>query len=150
MAINNFQDIIDSREVISRITELTEMRPDIEDQDYHNSNCASFEGREYFDPRYCDCGAADSDGLEEEEREELAALLALANEGEGSPDWQYGHLIRDSYFEDYARQLAKDSEAIDPNDSWPNNCIDWKQATYELQMDYLSVDFDGIDYWIRA
>ena len=28
--------------------------------------------------------------------------------------------------------------------------IDWAQAAHELQMDYTSVDFDGVTYWIRS
>ena len=29
-------------------------------------------------------------------------------------------------------------------------CIDWAQAARELRMDYTSVDFDGVTYWIRS
>ena len=46
-------------------------------------------------------------------------------------------LIRDSYSEDYAQELAEDNGAISSSDaSWPNTCVDWKQAARELQMDY--------------
>jgi hypothetical protein len=58
-------------------------------------------------------------------------------------------LIRDSYFEDYARQLAEDIGAIDSKASWPNNHIDWEDATDALKQDYTEVDFDGVSYWIR-
>jgi len=82
---------------------------------------------------------------------EFAALLKLAKEAEDyAPDWQYGEaLIRDSYFEDYARDLANDIGAINSDASWPNDCIDWERAARELQMDYTCVDFDGVDYWVR-
>lgn len=87
----------------------------------------------------------------EEEEAELKALQALAEEGEGSPDWKHGEtLIRDSYFEEYAEELANDIGAVNSKASWPNNCIDWEKAADELKQDYFSVDFDGIDYWIRA
>lgn len=59
-------------------------------------------------------------------------------------------LIRDSYFEEYAEQLADDIGAIDRNAKWPVNCIDWEKAARELQYDYTEVDFDGEAYWIRA
>lgn len=87
----------------------------------------------------------------EEETAELTTLQALAAEAAGyAPDWQYGEaLIRDSYFKTYAMEYAEDIGAIDNDAKWPANCIDWEQAARELQMDYTSVSFDGVDYWIR-
>lgn len=121
--IDNSMDVIDSRDVIARIEELES---------------------EW-------CPSDESDGTDNQEREELAALVALADEASGcAADWQYGEtLIRDSYFKDYAQELAEDIGAIDSNASWPNTCIDWDQAARELQMDYTAVDFDGVTYWIR-
>lgn len=114
--ISQYDDIIDSRDVIERIEELS-----------------------------------NDDDLTEDETDELAALTALAKETEGhAADWLYGEtLIRDSYFEDYARELAEDIGAISADQSWPNYCIDWERAARDLRMDYTSVDFDGITYWIR-
>lgn len=84
------------------------------------------------------------------EASELEALEALASKAEGSPDWNYGvTLIRDSYFRDYAEQLADDIGAIDRNANWPVNCIDWDEAAGQLKMDYFQVDFGGVTYWIR-
>ena len=78
-------------------------------------------------------------------------MKALADEASGyAADWPHGEtLIRDSYFKDYAMELADDIGAIDNNASWPLTCIDWDQAARELQMDYSAVDFDGVTYWIR-
>lgn len=88
---------------------------------------------------------------DEDEQEELETLLALASEGEQSADWNYGEtLIRDSYFEEYAQELAEDIGAIAGDNAWPLYCIDWERAARELQQDYMSVDFGGVDYWIRA
>src|SRR5262245_56158343 len=82
---------------------------------------------------------------DEDENDELAALHSLAEQGEDCADWLYGEtLIRDSYFVDYARDLAEDIGAIDAEASWPLHCIDWEWAARELQMDYTSVDFDGV------
>jgi hypothetical protein len=90
-------------------------------------------------------------GLDDDEREELAALKALAAEAEGCADWRHGEtLIRESYFEDYARQLADEIGAVQDDAQWPMNCIDWKQAARELAMDYTTVDFDGVEYLIRS
>jgi len=122
MDINNSLDIIDSRDVIARIDELVEFAGD------------------------------DGDKLDIDERDELDALLGLASQATDSPDWECGEtLIRDSYFEDYAQELAEDTGAIDRNaTNWPMYCIDWEWAARELKMDYFCVDFDGIDYWIHS
>ena len=34
--------------------------------------------------------------------------------------------------------------------NWPFNCIDWEKAAEELQQDYMSIDFDGVTYWMRS
>ena len=57
-------------------------------------------------------------------------------------------LIRDSYFSTYAEELASDLYGVENH--WPFTCIDWDSAAEALQMDYTSVDFDGVDYWVRA
>ena len=90
------------------------------------------------------------DELLEDETKELKTLKELQEEGSSyCCDWHYGAtLIRDSYFEEYAQDFAEEIGAIDRDLSWPANCIDWKQATRELQMDYSSIDFDGVDYWV--
>ena len=122
--ITNYDDVIDSRDVIARIEALQEMA-DIEDQ---GGEC-----------------------LPDDLREELANLKKLAEEASTyAPDWEYGEaLIRDSYFEAYAQQLAEDCGLINPDAKWPNTCIDWEQAARELQIDYTAVDFAGVTYWIR-
>jgi hypothetical protein len=119
--ISNTEDVIDSREVIARIEYLQSVQED------------------------------ESDGLGEDEAEELANLISLQNEAEGySPDWQYGStLIHADYFEIYARELAEDIGAIDPKASWPLSFIDWEAAADALQEDYTEVDFGGESYWIR-
>ena len=123
-SIDNRQDIIDSRDIIERIEHLESM---LEDEK--------------------------ADGVEPGEyvsQDELAALKSLAKEGEEFYDWPHGStLIRDSYFKEYAMDLAEDIGAIDSNASWPNTCIDWDQAAKELQHDYTTIEFGGVDYWIR-
>lgn len=116
--ISNFDDVIDSRDVIERIEELA---------------------------------AIEATDVTDEERAELDALSALIAEAKDyAPDWEYGAaLIRDSYFVTYAQELAEDIGAINPDAAWPANCIDWEQAARELRMDYTSVEFDGVTYWVR-
>lgn len=94
---------------------------------------------------------ADLPTLDDDDKAELAALLDLAQEGENyAPDWQYGEtLVRDSYFQDYAEQLADDLGLVNKEVSWPYTCIDWEQAATDLRMDYTSIDFAGVTYWVR-
>ena len=129
---SNSDDYIDSRDVIKAIEELEsecdDLYPDGWDDDTEESDDDS-------------AGALP----------ELRDLLALQDEADGSPDWQHGEtLIRDSYFEDYAQQLAEDIGAIGTDLPWPACHIDWEAAASALQIDYMSVDFDGVEYWIRA
>jgi len=83
--------------------------------------------------------------------QELRDLKALAEQAEDyALDWAYGETwIRDSYFKEYAMNLAVDIGAVNANATWPNNCIDWDRAARELQTDYTSVEFAGVTYWIR-
>ena len=117
--VDNRQDILDSRDIIARIDEL---EADEDDQDF-----------------------------DEDDHHDLDMLRDLANEASGySEDWQYGEaLIRDSYFTEYAEQVAEDIGAINRDSNWPLCCIDWEDAAEQLQQDYTSVDFDGVEYWIR-
>jgi hypothetical protein len=92
----------------------------------------------------------DDGSANKEDRAELATLQALVSEASGSPDWLYGEtLIRDSYFREYAMELADGTGAIPDECQWPMSCIDWDLAARELQTDYFDVDFDGVTYWIR-
>jgi len=134
--ISNSDDLIDSRDVIARIEELEselEALQEAVDEDPDDT-----EAKQELD----DWGDAD----------ELRILQALREEAEGyAPDWPYGEtLIRDSYFTEYAQQLAEDIGEISRSDHWPNTCIDWEQAANELKNDYSCIDFDGVEYWIRS
>lgn len=81
---------------------------------------------------------------------EYAELKALADQGEDFADWDYGlTLVRESYFKDYAQELAEECGLISVDAKWPNNCIDWDQAARELEVDYSQIDYDGISYFVR-
>lgn len=134
--VTKYDDIIDSRDVIARIEELEGEQEDLLD------------GQMFDDLAPKD--RADFTEWEEENGHELYTLRTLADEAKESPDWQDGEtLIRDSYFQKYAQDLAEDCGMILKGNAWPCTCIDWERAARELQMDYYSVKFDGIDYWIR-
>ena len=80
------------------------------------------------------------------------ALLALKKETAdyAGDDWADGiGFIRDSYFRDYAMELAEDIGAVNPDATWPNNCIDWERAARELQIDYTATEIVKVTYWYR-
>lgn len=129
--IDNTQDIIDSRDVITRMDEL---------QDQYIADINGEEGSSWTD----------------EDQRELITLEDLARQGESNAeDWYHGStFIRYDYFTEYAKDLAMDT-ASDPehlrmmNDEWPFNCIDWEKAADDLLVDYSEVTFDGVTYYIR-
>jgi hypothetical protein len=134
--VTNSADVIDSRDVIERIDEL-----DSEIETLRDEAGAAREVGELSDAML---------GELEDLMSEMKALRDLQNEAESSPNWRHGEtLIRDSYFEEYAEQLADDIGAIDAKAGWPCNCIDWEAAADLLRQDYSAVDFDGVTYWIR-
>lgn len=119
--IDAYEDLINSRDVIDRLAEL-------EDTDIYPIG-----------------------ELTHDQIAEITTLRVLAAQGENLGGWEVGlTLIRDSYFEDYAREYADDSCAGSYNPSWPYNHIDWAEAANELQQDYTSIEFDNVTYWARA
>lgn len=159
MSVNNGQNIIDSRDIIERIDELEDERSSLEDalseaqeawHDAQGENASESQSIEL--QSQIDIAEANvTEWAEGDDAQELKVLKALAEEAGGASDWVHGEsLIRDSYFEEYAEQLAADIGAIDRNARWPVNCIDWAKAAGELQSDYTSVDFDSVTYWIRS
>lgn len=126
--ITNTQDYIDSRDVEERITELKKLIKE------------SKQAKEPITYRT-------------DELAELESLLKLKEQyvnDYGDSSWGFGaQFIRDSYFEDYAQELADDIGAIDSKQHWPTYHIDWEAAADELRMDYSEVDFDGVTYQTR-
>ena len=138
--ICNTDDVIDSRDVIARIEELEGERDSFE-----------IDAEILDEPDTIGNVEVEWAIQNEDDAKELKTLTELAEEAEDyASDWRYGEtLIRDSYFEDYARDLAEDIGAIKENASWPNNYIDWEAASEALKLDYTSVEFDGVTYWVR-
>ena len=121
--ISNTEDLINSRDVIDRIQYLEDEQERAENQDEWN---------------------------ESDEGQELKALQTLQEDAEGYCDWAHGAtLINDDYFEDYAQEFAEEIGAIGRATEWPCTCIDWEKAADELKMDYTSVEFNGVTYWVR-
>lgn len=138
-SITNSDDIIDSRDVIARLAELTE------EYDDHTAATSTEEGP----PAPSDLRAF-ADWLESD-GDEFAALKTFAEEADGyASDWEHGAtLIRDSYFARYAEELAGDIGAIDPKATWPLQHIDWNAAAEALKADYTAIEFGDVTYWVR-
>lgn len=122
-------DVIDSRDLIARLEELNELDQTWNPEDEHPE-----------------------DPMTDDEREELNALRAICDEGESSiSDWFSGvALIRDSYFTEYAQELADDIGAINRDAQWPLDCIDWDRAAEALKQDYGTVEIEGYTYYGRS
>ena len=165
MTISNTQDVIDSRDVIARIEELQDQQGRCDECAESTADLAWYIDEEGDTVILCPSCEHDAErsgwhgiptepesSLDEDDAAELVALLALADEAEDvAADWTYGAaLIHEDYFEDYARQLAEDIGAIDPDAGWPLAHIDWEAAAEALKIDYSEVDFDGATYWVRS
>lgn len=130
-------DIIDTRDLQARIDELTDERDSFVIGSPDGEETPAPEQWERENP---------------EEAEELTALEAFAEEVRGyCSDYRHGAtLIHEDFFQSYARELAEDIGAIQPNQNWPNNCIDWEQAAEELKIDYSTAELNGTTYYFRA
>lgn len=108
-------------------------------------NRNTFDGREVLDQI---SALRDADP---EDQDELDNLLAFAEEAERvAGDWPNATFIRDSYWVQYAQELADELGAVDYNAGWPAAYIDWDRAASDLKMDYSSIDLDGIEFWVRS
>lgn len=136
--ISNFDDIIDSRDVIERIEDLESQITDERELLADHPEEPNTPARQ---TRLDNITALQT---------ELDSLLNLQSEAEGyAPDWQHGAtLVRDSYFTEYAEELLKDCGDLPQN--IPHYIeIDWKATARNIRIDYTEVDFDGVSYWVR-
>ena len=117
-------DVIDVRDIIKQFEELEEQQ----------------DAGAYTEAPDCELS---------ELRKLLADLDGAGGDEQWRGDWYPVTLIRDSYFKEYAQELAQDIGAVDANATWPNNCIDWEYAARELRHDYTGVDVAGVTYWTR-
>jgi hypothetical protein len=139
--ITKYDNIIDVRNIIARIEELEPaVAADGEiDHEYEPAKFAEY--------------VAHSELPEAKELQSFYVLMAdlCGNGGDEQwrGDWYPITMIRDSYFKDYAQELAEDCGMIQAGATWPNNCIDWDEAADQLRQDYTSVEFHGVTYWVR-
>ena len=145
------KNILDSRDLESRkeelLTELEVWKSQLTDDDFLRlTEGFGCEKSELDDEDFLEeWQNTTSDG---EEHKSIADLEEEIN----SSEWRHGlQLIADSYFTQYAEELAEDLGITSSKfQDWPYNCIDWEKAASELQYDYSCVDFDGETYWYRS
>jgi len=124
--ISNSDDVIDSRDVISRIEELeNELGYWLEEED----------------------GSSED---EWEDFDELESLRNLQGQAEGySEDWTYGaQLVNESYFVEHVKEMLVDCGSI-PNNVPDYVVINWDETADNIKVDYTEVDFDGVAYFLR-
>ena len=171
--INNRADVLDSRDIIEElealeteegelIDEYVEAKEEAEElaEDGEWSPTERLTNAINALSNFWDLPPGDIDGAVEamgdpadsfKGLEELVILRQLAEQCEDCGDWLYGAtLIRDTYFKEYAQELAEDIGAVDSDAAWPMNCIDWDAAADALRQDYTEVEFDGETYLIRS
>lgn len=82
-------------------------------------------------------------------QELLSDLAGSGGDHRWRGDWYPVTLIRDSYFVTYSQEFAEEVCEHSPGASWPYDYIDWPRAAEALQMDYTSVEYQGTTYWYR-
>ncbi len=152
-------DILDSRDIIEYHEELESDRDALvetltEAQDAlaeHRADPDSNpEDEEHLENAYIEARDA-LVAWDAEHGADLAAVKEIIRQASGYGDWDRGEtLIRDRYFEDYARELASDIGALDRADNWPLRHIDWEAAAEELAQDYMEIHVGGFTYLMRA
>ena len=159
--------IIDSRDVIARLEELTEERADLQtsvkeaeeavteaqddlDAAKEETDTTVLEATLEEAEHELDSANERLDGWDSDNGDELKALQALNNEAEGyADDWRHGAmLIREDYFVEYCQELLADIGDL-PRNLPDYLVIDWDATADNLRADYTDVDFDGTTYLIR-
>ena len=152
------QEFFDSRELIERLEELESDRASLKDeledrQEAHEAavkagdTTAALAAGEEVQEAADDIAEWDDDNLEE-----LEVLREANEQGENDvSDWSHGEtLIAEEHFTEYARELAYDIGALQGNEQWPHNHIDWEAAADELQRDYTEINIGGETYLVRC
>lgn len=154
--IDNNQETIDSRDLIDRAYDLIDTYIQAFNEQQKIEDGDEAEELEREDALHNDLFLAWLIAANDDERSELAALIKVWRECENLSDWTHGEqLIRRSYFVDYITQLIDDCYELPKeltSGNWPYRHIriDYEAAADEAEYDYMTVDFNGVDYLIRC
>lgn len=141
--IDNEQDILDSRDIVSRISDLEGDREALVDE---VEQCPMDTDEDVITKE--DAQLALKEWDESEDGQMLAKLKAFEDEVSSS-EWRHGLiLIRESCFVEYCQQLVSDIGDM-PKEIPSYIEIDWDKTADNLRADYSSADFDGVTYLYR-
>lgn len=144
--IDNTQDLMDSRDIIKYLEEITEERNELQDQldevltDDEDNHVLIADIREELEPLI----------------EEVESLQDFCNEADNCADWSYGEaVIHEDYFTEHTKQIIEDCYEMPEgfnNGQWPWNNLemDWEGAAEDLKQDYREIDWDGTTFFVRA
>lgn len=147
MSFSSGDDYISCRDIADRLEELETEREDRYTEWWGEQK----EEREL--PEEAEPGDEDKllfDIIEaiHEDHSELESLKELTEELSNiNSDWRDRPIVRDSYFEEHAKDYAEGMEKL--LNHWPYNHIDWEAAAREHKDNYNSVEYDGETYWIE-
>lgn len=149
--------IIDTRDLNKRLNELQDLKSTLEDAiaelDLHKAKDRPEDDdeQEDFDEEREELeGAVESAkaNFGKDEEEELDELETIESEVSG---FRHGEtMIDERDFTEYAEQLADDLGYTDGDAKWPFTHIDWEAAAEELKQDYITITYQGTDYYVRA
>jgi len=155
--VSNHDEIIDSRDVIDQLETLEDQYQELKDAVQDSSDqidTIDDEDNEYDKKELIESYESAKISLELWEQDNLAELKVLrdfAEEGESlSRDWRHGEtLIREDYWVDYVKQMLEDCGDL-PRDLPDYIEIDWDKTANNIAMDYSTLEFDGVTYYIRS
>lgn len=80
--------------------------------------------------------------------ESLGILMKLRESFPGTPtEWEKGTiLIKDEFFENHIKQIVAEQLT---ESAWLLPHIDWPEAACSRLHGYLSINFEGVTYWVK-
>lgn len=79
------------------------------------------------------------EGIAEDSLNAVKAYIAIMGDDD-LKDFEEAYCGEFGSDEDFAKDQAESIGAVDNNASWPNNCIDWEEASKQLMQDYNEQD----------
>lgn len=143
---SNSDDIIDVRDIITRIEELEPVVSALIGID-NDEEPTQFAEAVAIVPEDDDSVIEDVAELQKL-YELMADLCGTGGDEQWRGDWYPVTMIRDSYFTDAMIELCQDIGDL-PKDIPGYLVIDWEATAGNLKADYTSVEFSGVTYWVR-
>jgi len=169
-------ELIDSRDVISRLEELEDELGDLTlELEDTRSELSMAKAKRISLHMRSSASESEKEALDElieklenevdyaefflndwENKDEYDDLISLSKQGENSSDWSYGEtLILETYFTQYIKELISDCyefpEELDRNQwPWRHLKMNWEDAAEEALVDYSEICVGRYTYLIRA